>query len=550
MQGSGEGFANRRCGSKRRALPARYNANAQSVGLSNSHRKEFLMTSTLWRARGALHRCAGLVLALASILMLISPAPAQAAPAPRIVSVDVSGNVHVPTQTILAVVQAKRGQPYDPQVVQSDLQRIFALGYFTDQAAPLIRQRPGGVAITYRVIENPVLTKILFDGNRHVPADTLLALMDTSVGQVLNTNTLRNDFLKINSYYDRIGYGGQLPSHVKNLNIDPKTGTLTIDLQEGLVITSVTVQGDPLLPASVILPVLSAKPGQEFSQQMEDQDYEAVQKLYDKYQLVLGGGFNEGIDPSTIDQKAGTAAVKVDVYVARVGLVQITGNTKTKDQVIRRELGLRPGMILTKPAVQRDLERLNNTGFFSKVDVNPKQCPEEMSKRDPGCVTLQWIVTEQKTATASVGAGYSGGLTGQGLYGTISYSDNNLHGTGNAVSVQFERGSRSYVTQAQVSIPYVGNTRNSQKWSLGGTVFANGTTYYYPVYTTAVGAGAIASPAPGASPVPIPVTLLPTGNAQLVSGVVSTSTAKAVGVNLNVGRRLSDYTIASVLTSV
>ncbi|HLI96033.1 MAG TPA: POTRA domain-containing protein, partial [Candidatus Baltobacteraceae bacterium] len=507
------------------------------------------MTSSLWRARGALHRCAGLILALASIAMTVSPAPAQSAVAPKIVSVDISGNVHVPTQTIMAVVQARQGQPYNPQVVQGDLQRIYALGYFADQAAPLIRQRPGGVAITYRVIENPVLTKIAFDGNHHVPADTLLALMDTSVGQVLNTNTLRNDFLKINSYYDRIGYGGQLPSHVKNLNIDPKSGTLTIDIQEGLVITSVSVAGDPLLPPAVILPVLTAKPGQEFSEAMRSADCDAVQKLYDKYNLIAAS-CDLGIDPSTIDQKAGTAGVKADIYIARVGLVQITGNTKTKDQVIRRELALRPGMILTKTGVQRDLERLNNTGFFSKVDVNPKPCPEEMTKKDPGCVTLQWIVTEQKTASASVGAGYSGGLTGQGLYGTVGYQDNNLHGTGNAVSLQFERGARSSLAQAQITIPYVGNTPQSQKWSLGGTIFGNGTTYYYPVYTTAVGGAAITQPGPGASPVPVPVTLLPSGNAQLVSGVVSTSIAKAAGVNVNVGRRLSDYIVASVLGQV
>ena len=507
------------------------------------------MTSSLWRARGALHRCAGLVLALASILTIISPASAQTATAPKIVSVDVSGNMHVPTQTIMAVVQARPGQPYNPQVVQGDLQRIFALGYFADQAAPLIRQRPGGVAITYRVIENPVITKILFSGNSHVPADTLLALMDTSVGQVLNTNTLRNDFLKINSYYDRIGYGGQLPSHVKNLNIDPKTGGLTIDVQEGLVIKQVLIGGDPLLPPTAILPVLSAKPGVEYSDQLKQQDGDAIQKLFDKYNLLLGS-FEGGIDPSSIDEKAGTANVKYDVYIARVGLVQITGNTKTKDPVIRRELGLHPGMILTKNGVQRDLERLNNTGFFSKVDVNPKPCPEEMSKKDPGCVTLQWIVTEQKTASASVGAGYSGGLTGQGLYGTIGYQDNNLHGTGNAVSVQLERGARSYVTQAQISIPYLGNTPQSQKWSLGGTIFGNGYTYFYPVYSTAVGATAIASPAPGVSPPPIPVTLLPSGNAQLVSGVVSTSTAKSAGINLQVGRRLSDYITASVVAGV
>ncbi len=498
------------------------------------------MTSSLRGARGVLQRCAGIVLTLATIVSLMTPTPAISATAPPIVSVDVSGNVHVPTATIMNVIAAKPGQAYDPKVVQADLQRIFALGYFADQAAPLIRQRPNGIAITYRVIENPVITKINFQGNTHVPADTLLALMDTSVGQVLNTNTMRQDFLKINSYYDRIGYAGQLPSHVTNLDISSQTGAVTLDIKEGLTITAVKIGGDPVLPPNLILPVLNVKPGVEYSDALRDKDYQALQTLYqDKFNLILGG-FEGGIDATTVDPKAGTAAVTYDIYVARVGLVQVTGNTKTKDQVVRRQLALQPGMIVTKAGVQRDLERLNNTQFFSKVDVNPKPCPDEMQKKDPGCVVLDWVVVEQKTAQASIGAGYSGGITGQGLYGTVGYSDNNLHGTGNGASFQFERGSRSYVTQASITIPYVGNSAKSQRYSFGATIFANGNTYFYPVYTTAVG-NAATDPTQ-----PIPVTLLPSNNAALLSGVVATSTAKTAGVSVNVGRRLSETLLAQI----
>ena len=89
----------------------------------------------------------------------------------------------------MSVIAARPGQPYDPKVVQQDLARINALGYFADIAPPLIRQRPNGIAITYRVVENPVITKIAFTGNQKVPSDTLAALMDLSVGQVFNTNT-------------------------------------------------------------------------------------------------------------------------------------------------------------------------------------------------------------------------------------------------------------------------------------------------------------------------------------------------------------------------
>ncbi|MGB6517180.1 MAG: POTRA domain-containing protein, partial [Candidatus Cybelea sp.] len=183
-----------------------------------------------------------------------SAAPSAASSAgPKIVSVDVTGNLRVPTQVIMSVVGARPGQPYNPKVVQDDLARINALGYFADIAPPLVRQRPNGIAITYRVVENPVLTKISFVGNQKVPSDTLLALMDLSVGQVFNTNTFRQDVLKINNYYERIGYGGQVPTHVKDVHIDPQNGALTLTIQEGLVVKNIIIGGDPLLPPPYIL---------------------------------------------------------------------------------------------------------------------------------------------------------------------------------------------------------------------------------------------------------------------------------------------------------
>ena len=140
------------------------------------------------------------LIALLSLVLSIVPGRlvADAANAQRIVSVSVSGNAHVPTDRILAIIKTKVGDPFDESTVRDDLQTINDLGFFADQVPPLIRQRPDGISITFRVIENPVVSRITFTGNEHVPSDTLLALMDTSVGQVLNMNTFHQDVLKIN----------------------------------------------------------------------------------------------------------------------------------------------------------------------------------------------------------------------------------------------------------------------------------------------------------------------------------------------------------------
>ena len=486
---------------------------------------------------GALKRHAGIFLAVL-VAGGLGFAPALSQAGPKIVSVDITGNLHVPTQVIMAAVQARPGQPYDPKVVQQDLARINSLGYFADIAPPLVRTRPGGIAITYRVVENPVLTKIVFTGNQKVPSDTLLALMDLSVGQVFNTNTFRQDVLKINNYYERIGFGGQVPTHVKDIKLDPSTGSLTLVIQEGLIVKNIIIGGDPLLPPPLILPALTLRTGTIFSDAVRDADYKALQKLYeDKFHLEVGN-FEGGIVPSSIDLQAGTADVKYNIYVARIAVVEITGNTRTKDQVIRRELRERPGMVLNTDAIKRDYERLNALNFFSKVEPDIKPGPDPKKPQD---VAVVWHVTEQRTASASIGFGYSGGLTGLGLYATLGLSDNNLHGTGNSAGIQFEEGARTGIAQLNASVPYLSNTPQGQKYTAGGSIFTNHSTYYYPIYgVTGTGIGIA-----GNGQAPVPVTLYPSSASSQISNAVATSTSSATGATGNIGRRLSDYTILS-----
>ncbi len=480
-------------------------------------------------------------------------APARArANAPTVVSVDVSGNAHVPSDRILSVVRTKVGQPFDEATVREDLQSIFDLGFFGDQVPPLIRQRPGGIAITFRVVENPVVQRIAFTGNDHVPSDTLLALMDTSVGQVLNTNTFHQDVLKINSYYDKIGYGGQVPTHVAGLNIS-KDGVLSLAVREGLTVRHITITGNPVLPPNVITKALTLKEGQPYSEDARDKDYEALKKLYDKYDLSVGD-FEAGIDPTTVDLDKGTADVKYSIYVATVGAIQITGNTQTKDVVIRRQLRLRPGMIVTQGLVRRDYERLNNLGFFDKVDIQQKPGPDA---KKPYALTLDWTVKEQRTGTAQVGAGYSGGPTGQGLTGTLSYSQNNINGTGNAASIRLERGSRVSDASLSYTVPYLGNTPTTQLYSLATSIYTTSQIDYLNIYSAgaqAVGSNpVISAPAPSgssnasATSGTTPVVITP--NAAQLPGA-ATYGSRAAGISLNLGRRLTDELTSTLGVSV
>jgi outer membrane protein assembly factor BamA len=499
-------------------------------------------------------RACRLSLVLAVIVSLLAPfvplAAFAADAAPTVVSVDVSGNAHVPSERILSVVKTRVGQPFDEKTVRDDIQAIFDLGYFIDQVPPLIRQRPDGIAVTFRVVENPVIQRIAITGNDHVSSDTLLALMDTAVGQVFNTNTFHQDVLKINSYYDKIGYGGQVPSHVIAINIG-KDGTLALTIREGLTVAHITIAGNFLISPIAIKNVLTLKEGQPYSEDTRDKDFENVKKLYDKYDLQVGD-FEAGIDPTTVNAEKGTADVKYTIYVMTVGAVQITGNTLTKDQVIRRQLRLRPGMIVTQGLLRRDYERLNNLGFFEKVELNPKPGPDP---KKPWQVTLDWAVKEQRSGTAQVGAGYSGGPNGQGLTGTLSFSQNNINGTGNGAQIRFERGARVSDASLSATIPYLGDTPKSEKYSLGGQIFSQNQNNYYQVYQASTAEAVvpnpiISTPSPGGgsgaagSAGTIPIVLTPNQNE--ISGVVANYYTRSNGAQATIGRRLSDYFTVSL----
>ncbi len=480
------------------------------------------------------------LLCVAVIAYLVPPAASRAANAPIVVSVAVSGNAKIPADRILAVVATKAGDPFDPATVQNDLRAIADLGFFADQTPPVIHAEKGGVAITFRVIENPVVTAIRFSGNTSMSADTLLALMDTAPGQVFNLKTYQSDVLKINSFYDKSGFGGQLPSHVADVKIGPD-GVLAITMQEGLTVRNVVFTpasegADPLLPSVLLERALVTKRGSSYSEAQRDQDYDALKNLYEAHGLKIGD-MEAGIDPATIDAKAGTADVRYTIAVLRVGAVQITGNTKTRDDVIRRELRLQPGMLLTDAALRNDYERLNNLGFFEKIDYQGKPGPDP---KRPGLITVTWMVKEQRTGSASVGAGYTGGSTGTGFTGNVSFGENNVNGTGDGLQLKLERGAQVKDGQLTATIPHLGSTERSQKYSLGVSLYAQEQVNAYAVY--------YATPAPSANAVTAtsaqgtPVTLVPTDstNYAAVSGVYANYRSRATGVSATVGRRMND----------
>ncbi len=476
-------------------------------------------------------RFAGVLIAAGVLAMVSVPARTPAAGRPVVTAINVRGNNHVPADKVLAVVRSQVGSPLDAKQVAADQNAILGLGNFTDVKTD-IRTTPGGVALNFIVLENPTVSRIQFSGNEHVKTDILAALMDTTVGAVLNTNTLRDDVQKINSYYDKLGYTGT--RHVQNIRVE-RSGLLHIDVKEGVTVTRVNLKGNFVVATLAILGVMKTKPGSTFSEQQFQSDLQAIQALYKDL------GFSAVLDGNPDPNNPGV--VDVSVCEARIGAIEIAGNAKTKDYVVRRLLRLHPGDLISDTRLRRDYESINNTQFFKSVDLSTKPFGNKC-----GYVTLVWTLVEQRTGTASVGVSYGGGgQYGQGLSGNLSFSQNNLNGTGNGASISLQRGVHVSNVSLGVSIPYIHKFKaDSVSFSIFNNVVSN---QPYPVYkepgnnpffsVTPLSGAVITNPgpfnatgaggpcAPGSTP---------------CSGQFAEFSSRQAGVQIGFGHPVADYT--------
>ncbi len=272
------------------------------------------------------------------------PNPAAAPePQPVITSIQVVGNVHIPTPDIMAVIGAKVGQVYTEQQVRQDHDAILALGWFSEVAVDRAATETG-IALSYRVTENPVVSGVQFQGNTVIGTALLQSTMQLKPGQVYSYLLMRKDQDRILQLYRAEGY---IFAEVWQNMSDQ--GVLTITVMEGVI---------------------------------------------------------EGI--------------------------RITGNTKTKDKVIRRYVRTKPGDVYNDKCVAADVNRLAATRWFDSVQRSAEIGSEA------GKIIVNITVVERKTTgQATVGGGYT---SVEGIVAFVNVSKENLWGTGQSVSVQGDFG--------------------------------------------------------------------------------------------------------------
>ncbi|MEO5862557.1 MAG: outer membrane protein assembly factor BamA [Burkholderiales bacterium] len=252
---------------------------------------------------------------------------------------------------------------------------------------------------------------------------------------------LSGDFENLRSFYFNQGYlEFNIDSTQVQISPDKQNIYITVNIVEGpkYKVSDVKVAGNLTLPEPEIRKMISVQPGEFFSRE----ELTASTKRIGDALANDGYSFSNVNAAPQVDKEQKTVAFtfQIDpgrrVYVRRIN---VTGNVKTRDEVIRREVRQMEGGWLSAEKVKRSRERIDKLGFFSEVTI---ETPAVSGTNDQVDVNVN--VVERSTGSIQVGAGYSD-IDKLVLQGSVSQS--NVFGTGNQVSAHINSGrtNRAYV---------------------------------------------------------------------------------------------------------
>ncbi|MBI4864612.1 MAG: BamA/TamA family outer membrane protein [Candidatus Riflebacteria bacterium] len=148
-----------------------------------------------------------------------------------ITGLDVVGNENVSKEVILLAISTKLGDPFSEARLKKDVEAIKKLGYFSSLETDMAPFQ-GGVKVTFRVAENPIISKLAIQGNALIPTKRIKELLNIKVGSTLNLTQLQEGIKAVNKTYTDKGYAfcGILTN--EQFSIDPRTHTLKIKIIE------------------------------------------------------------------------------------------------------------------------------------------------------------------------------------------------------------------------------------------------------------------------------------------------------------------------------
>ena len=373
---------------------------------------------------------------------------------PFVRDVDFVGNKQVRTTELQDKIDLKLGSVYNPVDVQRARERMKdhyeSEGYFEVQITPDIEKfADGDVKVVFTINEGRQMKieEIVIRGNRGLTDKQIKNAMATQERQywilrgTVQRQRLDEDVDRILQTYNDHGYiQARVESHDVTVDREKARVTINIVVVEGSQhhVASVGFTGVTLVPESEVRRQVKLKAGDVFSRSALRDSVKSIEDLYSNI-----GRASAEVNPKLDVQPESKIAILFEVnegptvYVERIN---IAGNVRSQDKILRRELQMAEGEIFTLRKLQRSKQRLTNLGYFEKVEVNTAPGSDKTK------IVVNIDVTERPTGLFSIGGGFS---SADGILGTIDLSQNNFLGRGWLATIKIRAGAR--IQQGQLS---------------------------------------------------------------------------------------------------
>ncbi|MEO5811496.1 MAG: outer membrane protein assembly factor BamA [Rhodanobacter sp.] len=352
----------------------------------------------------------------------------------------------------------------DPHVTRLDRNRVAIDIEIREGKAAKIKE--------FNIVGNQAFTdKAIRKG---FESDTTNLLSWYSKDDQYSREKLSGDLEKLQSYYMDRGYA-DFGVDSTQVTIAPDKRDMYIDasIKEGEIykVSDVKLLGTLILPETTMRHLVFLKAGDTFNRAAIENSTKAIKAIL----ANIGYAYAKVTPIPKLDKEKRTVEVTLyvepgqRVYVRRV---VFEGNTRTEDDVLRREMRQLEGSWYSQAAIDRSKTRLMRVGYFKKVDIDKKLVPGTQDQVD---VSVK--VEEQSAGSLQFGVGYS---QFSGIILSASVSQNNLFGTGDSFSVSGQRSSFSTLFNMNYYNPYltdngigIGYNATYSKSDFGNTDFAN-----------------------------------------------------------------------------
>ncbi len=382
---------------------------------------------------------------------------------PNIKEVSFEGNEEIENDKLNEAIEIKPNTILSVPAVRRSVQKIkdayAEKGYFlADVSYDIAPARENEVVVKFKIVEHDPVTvrRVTFIGNEHVSDSELRDQMQTGNGGFFafgsggpyRQDVFERDVLMLSAlYYDKGYLSVQIGTPRVMLTPDRQGIDIAIVIHEGprfkirqLRIYERDNDGkeiEPIGGRQKLRQVVHAESGDFFNRAQLIKDLQAVRTLY------RDAGFaNVEAEPETeLDPVHEQVDIIIPikrgppVYIERI---EVKGNTKTRDKVIRREMEIQEGQLFSETGLENSKRRITALGYFERVDVSTAQ------GSGPDKLLINVEVAEKPTGTFQVGAGFS---SIESFIATAQIQQANLFGNGQSLALQAQiSGLRRLVT--------------------------------------------------------------------------------------------------------